>query len=109
MSKQRVQLEDRFSRYQAILSDHATEQGKEIIDVMSIVHDYYAIDDEGRIAIKQVSKKGPEVLYTIQTDTKQPDSTIDIAIPLSEITDTQLECLVEMMRKAMIIEELRNT
>ena len=109
MSIYRQQLEKSFSHYQAILADRATEQGKERIEVTDIVHDYYAVDDEGRITIKYVSKKEPEVFYTIVVDKKQPENTIDIAVPLCEVSDSQLNNLVEMMRKAMIIEELRNT
>ena len=109
MNAHRQQLEKSFSHYQAILGDRATEQGKERIEVTDIVHDYYAVDDEGRITIKYVSKKEPEVFYTIVVDKKQPENTIDIAVPLCEVSDSQLNNLVEMMRKAMIIEELRNT
>lgn len=109
MESIRIQLEKSFKHYQAILGDRAKEQGKEKIDIEDIIHDSYAIDDDERIVIKYVSKDYLEVFYTIKVDKENPENTINIAVPITEVSNLQLNSLVEMMRKAMIIEELRNT
>ena len=105
----RKDLEEKFAKYQAILSDRLIEQGEDRIDLENIVNDFCCMDCEGRIVLKYVPVKGNNVYYTIYSKEKGEDSAEDILMPLSNVGESQLRYLVEVMRKAMIIEELKNT
>lgn len=108
----RKHLEEKFRRYQAILGDRASDNGEERIDLDSIAKDFCCIDDVGRINIQYIPLKGDEVYFTIYVKMYCEDKvneTKDFLVPISQVSDNSLQYLVEVMRKAMIIEELRNT
>lgn len=91
----REHLVKKFRRYQAILGEE-----DEKIDLESISLDFCEIDGMGRIKIKYIPSTEDYVYFTVRTE--------DILVPLSELSDKTLSDLVEVMRKSMIIEELRN-
>lgn len=105
----RKRLEERFSKYQAILGDRLIEQGEDRIDLDNIVNDFCCMDEEGRVVLKYIPIKGNDVYYTIYSKEMDEDSAENFIIPLAHVGESQLSYLVELMRKAMIIEELRNT
>lgn len=92
----REHLEEKFRMYQAILGEK-----NEKIDLDSIVQDFCVIDGMGLIKVKYIPSVEDYVYFTVRKE--------DILVPLSELCDKTLNYLVEVMRKAMIIEELRNT
>lgn len=92
----REHLEEKFRRYQAILGEE-----NEKIDLERISEDFCEIDGMGLIKVKYIPSVKDYVYFTVKSD--------DILVPLSELCDKTLSDLVEVMRKAMIIEELRNT
>ena len=91
----REHLVKKFRRYQAILGEE-----EEKIDLESISLDFCEVDGMGRIKIKYIPSAEDYVYFTVKSE--------DILVPLSELSDKTLGDLVEVMRKAMIIEELRN-
>lgn len=92
----REHLVEKFRRYQAILGEE-----NEKIDLDSIAQDFCVIDGMGLIKVKSIPSVEDYVYFTVRKE--------DILVPLSELCDNTLSYLVEIMRKAMIIEELRNT
>lgn len=107
MSRFRKNLEEKFGLYQSILRDHFSERGS-IIDLEEIAQDYCCIDGFSRITIRHIPLSGSAVFYTVETD-EQTHQTTDIEVELSSVCEKHLRYTVEVMRKAMIIEELRNT
>jgi hypothetical protein len=107
----RKHLEEKFTRYQAILGDRADDNNEDRIDLGKIAQDYCCIDEDGMINIERIPIDGANVYFTVYPDRWQTKDTPskDILVPLSQVSEKQLEHLVEVMRKAMIIEELRNT
>ena len=103
----RKHLEEKFRKYQSILADRAEEGNEEKIDLESISRDFCEIDDWGRISVRHIPTKGDDVYFTICQ--KGDGRKEDVIVPISRINDEPLNQLVEIMRKAMIIEELRNT
>ncbi len=106
----RKHYEEKFRKYQAILGEHAEENEEDKIDLEDVVKDFCEIDEWGRISVRLIPTKGDNVYFTISTKpVGEKGEMMNIIVPLSQICDQQLENLVELMRKAMIIEELRNT
>lgn len=108
MSNFRKNLEEKFSRYQSILADRVQERGEKYIDIEAIAQDFCCIDGYSRITIKHIPLSGSAVYYTVEVSEESKETT-DIEADLSSVGEKQLAYLVEVMRKAMIIEELRNT
>ena len=104
----RKHLEEKFSRYQAILADRVQEREEKYIDIEAIAQDFCCIDGYSRITIKHIPLSGSAVYYTVEVAEDSKETT-DIEVELSGVSEKQLEHVVEVMRKAMIIEELRNT
>lgn len=102
----RKHLEEKFRKYQAILADNA--DGEDKINLEEITKDFCEIDDWGLISIRHIPAKDNYVYFTVFKDETRNDST-DYTVSISQLCDGSLEYLVENMRKAMIIEELRNT
>ena len=102
----RKHLEEKFRKYQAILSDCAEEKDK--INLEEITKDFCEIDDWGLISIRRISTKVGFVYFTVFSDETRKEST-DYTVSISQLSDDSLNYVVENMRKAMIIEELRNT
>ena len=108
----RRHLEEKFRKYQAILGDRVEESGEDRIDLDSITQDFCEIDEWGRISVRYIPVKGDNVYFTVfvkpitATESNEKE---EIIVPLSQVSESQLCNLVEIMRKAMIIEELRNT
>ena len=108
----RQHLEEKFRRYQAILGDRAEENSEDRIDLDKIAQDFCEIDQWGRISVRYIPLKGDDVLFSIfvrPIGETGKDEMMEIPVPLSEVSDNKLYQVVEIMRKAMIIEELRNT
>lgn len=106
----RKHYEEKFRKYQAILGEHVEESEEDKINLEEVVKDICEIDEWGRISVRYIPTKGDNVFFTIRMKpVGEGDETTDIIVPLSQICDQQLMNLVELMRKAMIIEELRNT
>lgn len=104
----RTHYEEKFRKYQAILADCAEDEDS--INLEEITKDFCEIDEWGRISVRCIPTKGDNVFFTIRTKPVGEDGEkTDIIVPLSQISEKQLNNLVELMRKAMIIEELRNT
>ena len=108
MSIFRKQLEKQFRLYQSVLSDRMKEQGRKNIDLESITNDYCCIDGDARITIKRVPLSGDSVYYTVKV-AEDSNETTDIEVEFDEISERHFEYAVDVMRKAMIVEELRNT
>lgn len=104
----RKHLEEKFSRYQAILADRVQEREEKYIDLDKIAQDFCCIDLNSRITIKHIPLSGSSVYYTVEVSEDSKETT-DIEVELYGVCEKQLAYLVEVMRKAMIIEELRNT
>lgn len=102
----RKSIEEKFRKYQAILGDYATDRSECKINLEEISNDFCLIDPDFVISIRKVPVKGDDVFYTIRLG---DDKWKDVRVPLTALTDDQLSFTVEVMRKAMIIEELRNT
>ena len=102
----RKHLEGKFRKYQAILSDRAEERQEEKIDLEEIVQDFCIVDDNSDIVLRYIPIKGDKVFFTINM---YSDNAEDKLVSLTNVGNETLSCLVEIMRKAMIIEELRNT
>lgn len=106
----RKHLSEKFRKYQAILGEHAEENEEERINLEEVVKDFLEIDEWGRISVRYIPTKGDNIFFTVRIKpVGESGETADIIVPLSQICDSQLANLVELMRKAMIIEELRNT
>lgn len=102
----RKHLEKKFRSYQAILGDRSESCGKGIIDLEEISEDFCVLDDDSRITIRCIPTKDDYVFLTCYDDAG--NKTI-IRTPLRSVSDNNLEELVEIMRKSMIIEELKCT
>lgn len=108
MSAYRKQIEKQFRLYQSILADRMNEQGFNNIDLERISCDYCCIDANSRITIKHIPLSGDSVYYTVEVADNSKETT-DVEVEFDEISERHLEHVVDVMRKAMIIEELKNT
>ena len=108
---ERKNLEEKFRCYQSILAEEADgESGK--IDLDEITHDFCVMGVNGDMAIQYIPAEGDFVYLTLdlaQITGMKNMKMADAQMPISEIGERQFAYLVEVMRKAMIIKELRNT
>ena len=100
----RQQLEQKFRSYQQLLSEQVSG---EKIDLEEITKDFCEIDEWGRIGVRCIPATGDNVFFLVRNE--QGEKIADIAVPISRTSDYILQTIVCIMRKAMIIEELRNT
>ena len=107
----RENLEEKFRCYQSILAEEAdAESGK--IDLDEITHDFCSMGVDGDIAIHYIPAEGDFVYLSLdlaQITGKENQKVADVKYWISDLGENQFAYLVEVMRKAMIIKELRNT
>lgn len=108
---ERNKLEDKFRCYQQILAESViSRDGK--IDLDEIAQDYCVMGAQGEMYIRYIATEGDYVYMTLDLSVitgKDDAKNADVKYWISDIGDKQFAYLVELMRKAMIIQELRNT
>lgn len=108
---ERKNLEEKFRCYQSILAEEA-DAVSDKIDLDEITHDFCVMGIDGNMSIQYIPAEGDFVYVTLDleqiTGLEEP-KTADVKMHVTEISDNQFAYLVEVMRKAMIIKELRNT
>lgn len=106
----RKKLEKKFLCYQSILAG-TVDEGSKKIDLEEITKDYVVMGVNGEMCIRYIPLEGSFVYMTLDmgTITNKEMDDADVEYPIDQIGDGQFSYLVEVMRKAMIIQELRNT
>ena len=104
----RENLMKKFDLYQSILCERAMSFGSDGVDLESIVEDYCAIDEECRIGVKYIPVSGEYVYLSVRLG-RDKERTEDIRVSTDALSEEKLEEVVELMRKAVIIEELRQS
>lgn len=108
---ERKNLEEKFRCYQSILAEEA-DAVSDKIDLDEITHDFCVMGIDENMSIQYIPAEGDFVYLTLDlekiTGMKNLKVT-DTKIHIDDICDRQFAYLVEVMRKAMIIKELRNT
>lgn len=102
-----VKLISRFCHYRALLAENEeVYYDDDRIDLDSIVGDYPILDCDGKARIQYIPLKGNYVYVTCTEDCKE---TTTLKVSLRSISEDILRILVEIMRKAMIIQELKTS
>lgn len=92
-----------FRRYQGILSEIVCD---ELIDLDEIAHQFVLLTDNCEIIVRYIPFEGDYVYVNADEEQSRGKK---IEMQLDHLSDSDFERLIEIMRKCMIIEELRNT
>lgn len=95
-----------FLHYRDILGEFVSDSRDGAIDLSKITNDFCCIDVDSQITIKRIPLKGDSVYFTVHRD--DCSFIFDFEVKLSDISDKYLQHLIEIMRKAVTIEEQRN-
>lgn len=92
-----------FRRYQGILSEIVCDK---LIDLDEIAHQIVLLTENFEISIRYIPFEGDYVYVNIDKEQSRDKM---IEMQLDHLSDSDFYRLNEIMRKCMIIEELRNT
>lgn len=77
------------------------------IELLDVTNDYVPIDEGNNMWIEKVPLKGDDVILTVYDD-KDEDKSIESRLPLSTFSQTVVSKVLNVMHRALIIEEIRN-